>query len=110
MASELPMQDVVKMVIDAEEESRRVIQEAQAEADHHVAAARQQAQELVSAVRRKTAEEVETLLRTAEQQSQREKEACLAEATQQIEDAVCLEESLLRSVTDAALRCVIGDR
>ena len=104
------MRDVVKLVLQAEEESKRVLEDAEARAERIVADARQKAQDMVRTKRRETAEQADALVTAADEDAQREKTERLAEAVADIESSVSLDEQAARNAIDAVLRCVCGSQ
>jgi len=104
----LPMHDVVKLVLQAEGEARRILNDAEAEAERLAAEARRRAQEIVRTMRRETAEQADTIVTTAEQEALRERNQRLAQAAAEIETAVDLDPPSARALVEAVVRCVNG--
>ena len=84
MSDDLPMRDVVELVLQAEGESKRILEDAQAEAERIAAKARSESQSIVQTRRRETAEQVDAIVRNAQQNAQREKEEQLSLAAADI--------------------------
>lgn len=104
------MRDVVQMVLQAEEESKGILQEAETAAEGIVTEARRKAQEMVEAARRETIEQADALVLAAERECEREKQRRLAQAADEIEARVRLDEEVTESAVEAVLRCVCGRR
>ncbi len=110
MPDELPIRDVVERILQAEGESKSILEEALVEANLLAADAQRQAQEMTHSARREAAKEAELIIRVAEQEAALEKQDRLAQAAADIELAACLEEQAVRSASDAVLRCVCGGK
>jgi len=108
VADELPMRDVVKMVLEAEGESKVILEEAAAEAERIAAEARREAMNLVQASRRETAEQADAIVRSAEQEADRERQLRLEQAAAEIGAAVDLDKRAMESAVQAVVRCVCG--
>ena len=80
------MRDVVELVLQAEGESKRILDDAQAEAERIATEARSKAQDIARTTRRETADQVDAIVGNAERDAQREKEEQLAQAAAEIED------------------------
>ena len=104
------MRDVVKMVLQAEDESKRILEDAEARAERIVADARRKAQDMVQTRRRETVEQGEALVVAADGDAQREKKERLAQAATEIEAAVHLDEQAAQNAIEAVLRCVCGSQ
>lgn len=102
------MQDVVKLVLQAEGEARRILHEAEAEAERLATEARRRAQEIVQTLRRETAQQADALVGSAEQEALRQRREQLAQAAAEVETAVHLDESATRDLIAAIVRCVSG--
>jgi vacuolar-type H+-ATPase subunit H len=103
------MHDVVRLVLDAEAESKRVLDEAEVEAERLATEARRKAQEIVRAARHQTAEDAETIIQTAEESARREKQERLTRAATEIESTVRLDGAAVQRLVDAVVRSVIGE-
>ncbi len=110
MPDDLSMRDVVKQVLLAEGESKRILDAAEAEAERLVAEARSAAQEIAATMRRETVEETEAIVASAERDATRDKKEQLAQAATDIEAVVYLDEQATRRATEAILRCVCGNQ
>jgi len=110
VSENLSMSDVVQMVLVAETESKRILQEAQDTADQLLTDARRKAQAIVQTNRRETMQQVDALVAEAEQAAFKEKQERLAEAEQQIESAVQLEGPAAQSAIEMVSRCVCAER
>ena len=108
MSDQLPMRDVVKMILQAEGESKSILEKAQAEVECLAANARRQAQDIVQFVRREMTEEAEAIVERAEQEAEQEKQQRLAQAATDIANSVFVEEQTAQSAAEAILRCVYG--
>lgn len=104
------MRDVVQMVLQAEEESKRILQEAESAANDIVTQARRKAQDIVEAARRKTIEQADALVSGAERECENEKQRRLSQRAEEIEAMVRLDEEVAESAVKAVLRCVRGHR
>jgi vacuolar-type H+-ATPase subunit H len=104
----LPMHDVVKLVLQAEAQARRILEDAEAEAERLGADARSRAQEIVQTMRRETAEQADAIVTTAEQEALRERRQRLAQAAVEIETAVQLDRPSAQAVVDGVIRCING--
>jgi vacuolar-type H+-ATPase subunit H len=104
------MQDVVGIVLQAEAEAKRILEEAEAEAERLTSEARSRAHEIVQMRRREAAEEADAIVKSAEQDAQGEREERLARAAVEIEAAVQLDPSAARQLVDAVLSCVGGTK
>lgn len=108
MPAELPMNDVVKLVLQAESESKRILEEAETQASQISDDARRRAHELVQKRRLETAEQAQAMIDTAQQEGQRERQIRLDRAATEIESAVKLEDASLQTLIEAMMRCVHG--
>lgn len=108
MPAELPMNDVVKLVLQAESESKRILEEAEAQATRISDDARRRVHELVQKRRLEAAEQAQAMIDTAEQEGQRERQIRLDQAATEIESAVQLDEASLQTLVEAMMRCVHG--
>ena len=108
MPDALPMRDVVKMVLQAEGESKSILEKARAEAECLAADARRQAQDIERSTRRETAQEAEAIVETAKEEAEHEKQERLAQAAADIKNAVYLEAQTAQSAMKAVVRCVCG--
>jgi vacuolar-type H+-ATPase subunit H len=106
--AELPMTDVMKLVLEAEEHSRHLLEQAEAQAAKLSEDARRRAHELVQAKQHETAEQAHAMIEAARQAAQLERQMQLDEAARQIETMVQLDEAALQALTEALLRCVNG--
>lgn len=102
------MHDVVKLVLQAEAQARRILEEAEAEAERLAAEGRRRAQEIVQTMRRETAEQADAIVTTAEREALRERGERLAQAAAEIEAAVHLDPLSARAVMNAVIHCVSG--
>jgi ATP synthase H subunit len=91
------------MVLQAETEAKRILEEAGAEAERLTLEARSRAQEIVQKIRREAAEEADAIVKSAEQDAQRERQERLAGAATEIEAAVQLDPAAARQLVDAVL-------
>jgi vacuolar-type H+-ATPase subunit H len=107
---DLSMRDVVKKVLLAEGESKRILAAAEAEAERLVAEARSAAQEIAATMRRESVEETEAIVTSAERDATRDKKEQLDQAATDIEAVVHLDEQAIRTATEAILRCVCGNQ
>jgi vacuolar-type H+-ATPase subunit H len=108
MPTDIPMTDVMKMVLEAEEQSTHLLEDAEAEAAKIGDEARRQAHELVQKLQHETAEQAHTVVETARSEAHEERQRQLAQAAREIESTVRLEDAVMASLTDALLRCVSG--
>lgn len=108
MSDDLPMHDVVELVLQAEGESKRILDDAQAEAERIVAEARSKAQDIVQTTRRETVAQAEEIVGNAERNAQRDKEEQLAQAAVEIDNVAHLSEQSTENAIQAILRCVCG--
>jgi vacuolar-type H+-ATPase subunit H len=106
--AELPMTDVMKMVLEAEEHSRHLLEQAESQAAKIAEDARRRAHELVQAKQHETAERAHAMIEAARQEAQRERQMQLDEAAGQIEKMVHLDEAASQALQEAMLRCVNG--
>ena len=110
MSDELPMHDVVKMVLEAEAESKRVSEQAESEVQRISTEARRKAQEIAQAMRQETAEQADTIVRAAAEAALREKEEQLARAAAEMDVAVRFDRSRVQALIEAVVRRVSGGR
>ena len=110
MSDELPMHDVVKMVLEAEAESKQVLESAESEVQRITAEARRNAQEIVQSMRHETAEQADAIVRAAAEAALREKEERLARAAADLDAAVRFDASRVRALIEAVVRRVSGGR
>jgi vacuolar-type H+-ATPase subunit H len=108
VAADLPMTDVMKMVLQAEEQSRHLLEDAESQAAKLSEDARRRAHDLVQTKQHETAEQAHAIIESARQGAQRERQVQLEQAAGQIEKMVQLDEAALRTLTEAMLRCVNG--
>ena len=108
MPTEMPMTDVMRMVLEAEEQSSHLLEDAEAEAAKIGDEARRQAHELVQKLQHETAEQAHAIVETARSEAHEERKRQLDEATHEIESTVGLDDAALQSLTEALLRCVSG--
>lgn len=106
MADELPMRDVVKMVLEAEDESKQILEEASAKVERIAAKARRESMEIVQTARRETAEQVDAIRRQAEQEAEREKQLRLEQAAADIENMGQLDDQAVQTAVQSVLHCV----
>jgi vacuolar-type H+-ATPase subunit H len=102
------MQDVVRIVLEAEAEAKDIVQHAEAEAERLTAEARIQAQEIVQNRRHETAKQADAMVKAAEQEANQERQSRLDHAAAQIESTVHLTPATARALADAVVRCVCG--
>ena len=108
MPTDIPMTDVMKMVLEAEEQSTHLLEDAEAEAAKIGDEARRQAHELVQKLQHETAEQAHTVVETARSEAHEERKRQLDRAAREIEATVRLENTVMESLTEALLRCVSG--
>jgi vacuolar-type H+-ATPase subunit H len=106
--AELPMNDVVKLVLQAEGESKRILEEAESRAAKISDDARRRAHDLVQKMRLDTAEQAQVIVETAQQEGQRDRQVRLDQAATEIEAAVQLDDASLQTLIEAMMRCVHG--
>jgi vacuolar-type H+-ATPase subunit H len=106
--AELPMNDVVKLVLQAEGESKRILEEAESRASKISDDARRRAHDLVQKMRLDTAEQVQVIVETAQQEGGRERQIRLDQAAAEIEAAVQMDDASLQTLIEAMMRCVHG--
>jgi vacuolar-type H+-ATPase subunit H len=100
------MHDVVQQVLEAEQRSKGILAKVEAEAEQITTEARRKAQELIQTARRETAEQTQAMVTRAEEQAEREKHERLAQAADDIETAIQLNEQTVRGAAEEILRCV----
>lgn len=110
MSDDVPMKDVVRMVLDAEQESKVILERAQAEADERLAEARRRAQRIAQRVRRETAEKAALMVEAAEQESEIEKQRLLENAEAELKATVLLDKATFETVVDAVIRAICQAR
>jgi vacuolar-type H+-ATPase subunit H len=103
---ELPMRDVVRMVLDAEGDSKDILEQAVAEAGRIAAEAQHEAHRIVHATRCEMAKEADSIVKLAEQEAEREVQQRLEQAAAEIEGSVHLGDQAIQSAMEAVLRCV----
>lgn len=108
MASEMPMTDVMRMVLEAEEQSTHLLENAEAEALKIGDEARRRAHDLVQKLQHETAEQAHEIVETARNEAHQERKRQLDEAAREIESTVRLDAAAMQSLTEALLRCVSG--
>jgi vacuolar-type H+-ATPase subunit H len=102
------MNEVIKKVIAAEAEAKRLVQAAKTEAERIMSEAKKRALELRSAARQQNQIEVEQILASATADADKEKQARLAAVAADIEKRMVLDEPAKRQAIAAVLKCVSG--
>jgi len=100
------MREVIQQLVAAEAEAQRIVQAAQAEADHILADGQHQAQALVARGREETRAAAEKLLATAIANAERDKQERLAQACEEIDAQVRLDEDSRDRIVAEIVRCV----
>ena len=102
------MRDVIRKLVDAESEARRMVDAARVEADRIAADARHAAEELAARSRRDARREAEEVVETATREALRIKRERLAHASAAIEAEVGVDSAVRQGLIDAAVRHVCG--
>ncbi len=108
MASEVPMTDVMRMVLEAEEQSKHLLENAEAEAWKIGEEARRQAHDSVRKLQHETAQQAHTIVETARHEANEERKQQLEQAAREVESTVRLDDAAKQSLTEALIRCVSG--
>ena len=108
MPTDMPMTDVMKMVLEAEEQSGHLLKDAEAEASKIGDEARRQAHASVQKLQHEAAEQAHAIVETARSEAHEERKRQLDEATHEIESTVRLDDAAIQSLTAALLRCLSG--
>jgi len=102
------MRDVIRKMLEAEAEAKRIVQEAGAETERLLAEARRQAQKLAERARRETAAEAERIIQTAERDAEREKKERLDEIASEMDAELKVSEDARRAAVEAVVQSVCG--
>jgi vacuolar-type H+-ATPase subunit H len=102
------MNEVIKKVIAAEAEAKRMVQAAKAEAERIMSDAKTRTLELKSVARLQNQNEVDQILAAATADADKEKQARLAAVAADIEKQIVLDEPAKRQAIAAVLKCVSG--
>jgi vacuolar-type H+-ATPase subunit H len=100
------MREVIQQLIAVEAEAQQIVQAAQAQADQILADAQHEAQELTARGREEARLAAETLITTAIANADRDKQERLAQASDEIETQVLLDDDTKEQIVTDIVRCV----
>lgn len=103
------MQNVIHRVMEAENEAKRILQDARTETERLLSEARQQAKANEEKARIEVRQAIDTLNEKAVQTAEMEKTAKLARAALEIESSVQMDDALHRIAVEAVVACVAGN-
>ncbi len=104
------MNDVIRKVVQAEDEARRLVEEARAAADLIVAGARNKARQLTEDTRLQTKTGVEQLLATADREARLEKQRRVDAVAAGLDGRFRPDSAARQGAVDAAVRCVCSGK
>lgn len=104
------MLDVIKEVIAAETEARRVLADTRIKGDGILADARKRARELLDQSLARAKSEASALSTAAMEEAGLETAAMIERARAGIESQVRLDDAVMRAAVEAVVRCVRGGR
>ena len=102
------MRDVIRKMLQAEAEAKRIVQEAETQAEQIRADARKKAQDLAQRAQQETADEVQKILSDAEDQARREKQERIVQIASAIEKEIAMDENFRRESVETVVRAVLG--
>lgn len=100
------MREVIQQLMAVEAEAQQIVQAAQAQADQILADAQHQAQELAARRREESRLAADALITTAIANADRDKQECLAQASEEMETQVLLDDPTREQVVAEIVRCV----
>jgi vacuolar-type H+-ATPase subunit H len=100
------MRDVIQKVLEAEDEAKRMLEQARQEAAQIEAQARKEAQAIQARMERESRAEAGRILEEATRAAEREKQERLTDATREINDQVRLSKALKQRAVQEVIRCV----
>jgi len=102
------MREIIEQVVEAEAEARRIDEQAQSEALRRVADAQAEAARLLEAAEGGARAEVQTLLRTAREHAEQDKQRRVALGAQALRQRMWLSAEAREAAVLAVLRAVCG--
>jgi vacuolar-type H+-ATPase subunit H len=102
------MRETIHRVMAAEDEAKRLVEAARKEAEALLADCRGQARALAENAERETRRASAELLAAATEESRRERDDRIHEASARIAATIRLDEAVARQAVDAIVRCVCG--
>jgi len=104
----LVMRETIQRVMAAEDEARRLVEDARIEGEAHLDDCRRRAQELAERAQREGRREGEEILRAASEEALRQRERLIHSASAEIETMIRLDEPVACQSVNAIVRCVCG--
>ena len=104
------MREVIRGLVEAEGEARRIVQSTRAEAEVSVSEAEKRAQDILFGARADSKSAAEKEIDVAVEEARREKQKRLEKAAAQMEAQVRLDGATEQCAVDAIIRCVCGCR
>ena len=100
------MREVIRKLVDAENEARQTVEAARIEAEAIVSEARRQASERLAQARRDARAESQHVVETATRDALKEKQDRLSRATADLEAGIDVDGARRECLVQAAVRCV----